>query len=197
MILGRLIRAVRAERLSVIPVGWMTKIFVGGDIVCFFLQAGGGGLQASGSLDNFKIGEKVILGGLFAQIVIFGFFVATSVVFHRRLAREPPTHNANGSPVVPWKRHLSVLYLVSTLILVRNILRVVEYIQGNDGYLISHEIFLYIFDAILMAGMMTIIFFFYPGELDRAVRPVDPEDGRVNSSDAMLGYLPSRSYPKP
>ena len=45
---------------------------------------------------------------------------------------------------------MRVLYFASMLILVRSIIRVIEYIQGNDGYILSHEYFLYIFDASLM-----------------------------------------------
>jgi hypothetical protein len=43
----------------------------------------------------------------------------------------------------------------------------VEYLQGNGGYLISHEIFLYIFDAVLMAVVMAIFAIWYIGDLDR------------------------------
>lgn len=196
MILGRLIRAVHAEHLSILPVGRVTKIFVAGDVFSFLLQCGGGGIQAAGSLNLFKMGEKIILAGLFAQIVMFGFFVITAVVFHRRLSRELRTRGANRAAAVPWKRHLCVLYAVSILILVRSIFRVVEYIQGNDGYLISHEVFLYVFDAILMAAVMAVLFVFYVGDLDKALKG-GLEAGRLDSSDAMLDDLSSRHYPKP
>ncbi|EHL02931.1 putative protein RTM1 [Glarea lozoyensis 74030] len=46
MILGRLIRATGAESYALIRVNWITKIFVGGDILCFAIQAGGGGILA-------------------------------------------------------------------------------------------------------------------------------------------------------
>ncbi|KAM6507179.1 hypothetical protein FALCPG4_018561 [Fusarium falciforme] len=42
MILGRLIRTLRAEHHSLIPVKWVTKIFVTGDVLSFGLQAAGG-----------------------------------------------------------------------------------------------------------------------------------------------------------
>jgi len=40
MILGRLIRTLRAEQLSLIPIVWVTRIFVTSDVVSFTLQAG-------------------------------------------------------------------------------------------------------------------------------------------------------------
>lgn len=165
MILGRLIRALRAEHLSFIPVKWLTKIFVAGDVVAFTLQAGGGGIQAAGTLDLYKLGEKIIIVGLFVQIVIFSIFMATSVTVHRRITAEPTPEAVRA--IVPWRRHLWALYTTSLLILVRSVFRVVEYLQGNGGYLISHEIFLYIFDAVLMIAVMAIFAIWYIGDLEK------------------------------
>jgi hypothetical protein len=41
MILGRTIKFLHAERLSPVPVKWMTKVFVAGDILSFILQGAG------------------------------------------------------------------------------------------------------------------------------------------------------------
>jgi hypothetical protein len=165
MILARIIRAVQAESLSPIRVKWLTKIFVMGDVVAFTLQAGGGGIQSAGTLELYALGEKIIVVGLFVQIVIFSIFIVTSFTVHKRL-RNRPTQAAIEN-VVPWQRHLFALYATSFLILIRSAFRVVEYLQGNGGYLISHEIFLYIFDAVLMAVVMAIFAIWYIGDLDR------------------------------
>ena len=165
MILARLIRAVHAEHLSIIPINWVTKIFVIGDVVAFTFQAGGGGIQAAGTLELYDIGEKMIIVGLFVQIIIFGFFMVTSVLFHTRLVKNPTA--ASLEAWVPWRRHLVILYTTSGLILVRSIFRVIEYLQGNGGYLISHEIFLFIFDAVLMAITMAVFCIWYIGDLEK------------------------------
>ncbi|KLU90166.1 hypothetical protein MAPG_09132 [Magnaporthiopsis poae ATCC 64411] len=167
-ILGRLIIALRATHIAPIKASYTTKIFVGGDVLSFFLQMAGGGLQAKGGLDMFDIGEKIILVGLFIQITFFGVFIVNAAVFHRRLFRQPPLL-AN----IPWQRHLFVLYGVSVFILVRNIFRVVEYLQGNDGYLISNEIFLYIFDMALMAGVMVLFLIWYVDDLNPEAWKID------------------------
>jgi hypothetical protein len=159
MILGRLIRTLQADHLSLLPVKWITRIFVIGDVISFSLQAGGGGIQSAGTPEMYDIGEKIIIVGLFIQIVVFGFFVVTSALFHTRIVRNPTTIAAAG--IVPWRRHLAVLYSSSALILVRSVFRVVEYLQGNAGYLISHEVFLYCFDAVLMAAVMAIFLIWY------------------------------------
>lgn len=41
MVLGRIISFLKAEHLSYVPVKWMTKIFVAGDVLSFILQAAG------------------------------------------------------------------------------------------------------------------------------------------------------------
>lgn len=41
MTLGRLIVHLDAEKLSVVPVKWLTIIFVSGDVIAFLMQAAG------------------------------------------------------------------------------------------------------------------------------------------------------------
>ncbi|CCT75861.1 related to Rtm1p [Fusarium fujikuroi] len=163
MILGRIIISLRAQHLSLIPVRWLTKVFVCGDIVSFSLQAAGGGIQASGTIEAYDRGEKIILAGLFVQIVVFGFFVVTAGLFNRKCLKNPTM--AARENAFPRRLDLNVLYTVSIIILVRSIFRVVEYLQGNGGYLISHEVFLYIFDAVLMAIVMVIFLIWYVDHL--------------------------------
>ncbi|EMT72211.1 RTA1 like protein-domain-containing protein [Fusarium oxysporum II5] len=183
MILGRLIRAVDAVHLSLVPVQWVTRIFVTGDVIAFTLQAGGGGVQSGGTLDMSRIGEKMIVVGLFVQIAIFGFFVCTSILFHYRLYQSPTAESLQGT--TPWRRYLYVLYGSSFLILVRSIFRVVEYLQGNAGYLISHEIFLYIFDAVLMAVVMLILVVWYVESLQPELLKPDSEGGVFSSLNTV------------
>lgn len=47
----------------------------------------------------------------------------------------------------------------SVLIFIRSIVRLIEYLQGNDGYIISHEAFLYTLDGLLMWITMLIFIF--------------------------------------
>jgi hypothetical protein len=191
MILGRIIRTLHAEHLSLVPVQWLTRIFVTGDVVAFTLQAGGGGIQAGGTLDLFLIGEKVIIAGLFIQIAIFGFFVATSVLFHHRIRASPTSVVIQN--VIPWRRYLWVLYITSIIILIRSVFRVIEYLQGNGGYLISHEVFLYIFDTILMAAVMVILLCWYVEQLEPNRVSSKARAARLSgTSDGMLAEMDDR-----
>ncbi|CAI6332897.1 unnamed protein product [Periconia digitata] len=164
IILGRIILMTDGERRSMVRLKWLTKLFVTGDVISFLLQAGGGGIQSSGTLSAMKTGEKLIVIGLFVQLAFFGFFVAVAAIFHTRLERYGPGSTLDLG-ALPWKRHLLALYASSTLILVRSVFRVIEYLMGNAGYLLRHEVFLYIFDAILMLAVMIIFNVVHPGQV--------------------------------
>lgn len=170
MTLGRIILAVRAPHLSIIPTRWQTRLFVCGDVVAFLTQMAGGRIQASGNGNEstINIGEDTILAGLWLQIVFFGFFVACSTVFHVRCRRKPTA--ASADPGMPWQRMMIMLYTVSGLILVRSLFRVVEYIQGNAGFLLRNEWPIYVFDALLMALVMLIFLIWYPSTLRERVK---------------------------
>ncbi|KAL4912854.1 RTA-like protein [Aspergillus aurantiobrunneus] len=159
MVLGRLIVFLRAEKLSLVSVRWMTKIFVTGDVIAFVMQAAGGGIMASGTIESYELGENITIGGLAVQLAFFSVFMVTCGIFHYRV-RENPTRQVQmlaGRRTQSWETVLVGLYSASVLILVRSIFRMVEYIQGNDGYLISHEAFMYVFDSALMFFCMVVM----------------------------------------
>lgn len=58
-----------------------------------------------------------------------------------------------------------VLYVVSALTMVRSIFRIIEYVQGNAGYILGHEAFLYVFDAVLMVVVMVVFNVVHPVHL--------------------------------
>ncbi|GKZ55759.1 hypothetical protein AnigIFM56816_006507 [Aspergillus niger] len=163
MTLGRIIRMVQAEHYSVFRLNWVTKIFVAGDVLSFLMQASGAGLMVSNSSDPSS-GEHIIIGGLFVQIIFFGFFIITALIFQMRLAKAPTGTSVELSHI--WRRHMNALYISSVLIFVRSIVRVVEYLQGYDGYLMKHEVFIYVFDALLMFLAMEILQFIHPSQVN-------------------------------
>ena len=119
--------------------------------------------MATGNGSNYRTGENIVIGGLIVQVVVFGFFVLTSALFHTRIWRHPTPKVT--IEYVPWQKHMMALYITSMLILVRSVFRVVEYAQGNDGYLMSHEWFLYVFDGVLMLGVMATWALVHPSEM--------------------------------
>jgi RTA1 like protein len=181
MTLGRLMRVTNGAKYSIIRVTWMTKIFVIGDVLSFFVQGGGGGIMASGDVDQLELGENVILGGLFLQIIMFGVFILVSIIFHYRMRKSPTQQSYN--PDLRWEKVLYILYSVSALIMVRNIFRVAEYIGGRDGMLLSVEWPIYGFDALLMAATMAIFYWGYPAAIKSKV--LDTEASSVELSEAQ------------
>ncbi|PYH78083.1 RTA1-domain-containing protein [Aspergillus uvarum CBS 121591] len=163
MLLGRIILILGAESHAILRKKWLTKIFVTGDVLSFFLQGAGGGIQASGGLSGMQTGEHIIVAGLFVQIFFFGFFIVTAGAFDRKLKKYPIPRCRD--PSIPWRKHLNILYLTSFLIMVRSVFRLIEYLQGNDGYLLHHEVFLYLFDAVLIFSAMAVFNFFHPSEI--------------------------------
>jgi len=157
------------ERYSVIRHNWMTKIFVMGDVISFLMQGGGGGIlgSAKGDKDKQKMGEYLIVGGLFVQLIFFGFFMLVSVIFWRRYHKAEVVDKAivNATPGGRWRTLMKVLFISSLLILIRSIFRVIEYLGGYDGYLLRKEIFLYIFDATLMLNVMMMYNWCFPGNV--------------------------------
>ncbi|KAH7020384.1 RTA1 like protein-domain-containing protein [Ilyonectria destructans] len=162
MELARIVVMVDGEGHVLIPKKWLTKIFVFGDLFSFFLQGGGGGYQASGTLEALESGAKVIIAGLIVQLICFGVFIVVAISFHRSI-RKSPTGLSNSG--VPWKKHMTALYIGSMLIMVRSVFRAIEYLQGFDGYLLRHELYLYIFDAALMFLVMVLFNWIHPAEI--------------------------------
>ena len=171
MYLGRIILAVEANRFCPVPIRFLTWIFVIGDIVCFSIQAGGGGsLAVAKTTSKVKLGEVIILAGLILQIVIFGLFLMVAGLFHYRLRKDNLTRGCNS---LPWQRFLLGLYLVSALIALRNVIRVIEYGMGSYSYLLTHEWTTFLFDGAPMGLVQITSLFWYSSTVgsSRNVKP--------------------------
>jgi hypothetical protein len=130
----------------------------------------GGGIQAAGSLKLLKIGENIIIAGLFVQVLFFGLFLVVAINFDLQYRRASKYLKSSGSG--PLTTALLALHASSSLIMVRSIFRVVEYIMGNNGFLLRHEYFLYVFDAALMIMVMIIFIIVHPsGSLEKMGNP--------------------------
>ena len=199
---GRVIAVVGGESHALVKRRFLTMFFVLGDVLSFLVQAigkkapsktrttslvhcmqlttdalaKGGAIMAQKSASKLKTGQDVILVGIFFQIAWFGFFVVGAVIFDTRIRKRPTQLSAMAS--IPWRKHLTALYAASGLILVRSIYRVAAYIEGNEGYLLTNEWSLYVFDAVLMLLVMAMF---------NGVHPVEIEDIRKGKSGPAEG----------
>lgn len=181
MTLGRLLVYLRAERASIVRVRWMTGFFVTGDVLSFLMQGSGGGLQSS--KNNKDIGEWVTIGGLIVQLIFFGSFVITSGIADHRLRKANYRPRNPGFFAFQWL--FWALYGASILILVRSIFRIIEYAQGYGGWLMTHEVFMYVFDAALMFLVCVILGAVHPAHV--WVKNEKIELGGMPSYDEMKG----------
>lgn len=194
MSLGRIIKALDAAHHAIVGPRWTTALFMMGDIVAFCSQLAGAGMQATTSESVRRTGGTVVLVGLFFHLALFSFFIANIIAFHVRNARNPSL--LSDHPRVPnWRRRMYALYLASGFVQVRNIVRIAEYIQGPKGFVMSHEVFIYLFDAALMWLAISIFLVIHPGRLIKIATRV----GRNLSAggEALLGSDHTRGVKNP
>jgi hypothetical protein len=131
-----------------------------------------------------KTGEHIIIAGLIVQIIFFGFFIVVTVLFDLKLRKYPIPRCFAGKG--PWRKHLNILYATSFLILVRSVFRLVEYIQGNQGYLLHHEVYLYVFDSLLIFIAMVIFNVAHPHEITRHLGDVPDYELTRNPGEQFI-----------
>lgn len=91
------------------------------------------------------------------------------------------------SAEVPWRKHLYTVYLTGSLIMVRCIFRLVEYVTGTKGYIWQHEAFSYVFDSSLMWFVMVIFAVNHPSE----IRAIITGQGKVVQGLRMKSHASS------
>jgi hypothetical protein len=147
----------------------------------------GGGIMATGTISSYHTGQYIIVAGLFMQLLFFGIFMLTAIVFYTRITKHPTPQSTRSLTRgrFSWRSLLFALFATGLAIFVRSIFRVVEYLNGNGGYIQSHEVFVYVFDGVLMLAVMLLMNVFYPGYiLRKSVEdwPLEPRD-RINSGE--------------
>lgn len=168
MLLGRLMPLVpNGAAHALIAPRFLTKLFVVGDVASFLLQCMGGGITAAGALgsnpdpDKVTLGRNIIKIGLFVQVLFFAFFLVVGSWWKRGVEKEGRV----GVAGVPWRKHFWVLMGASGLVFVRCVFRVIEYLSGQDGALLTHEWYAYVFDAVLILGVVILYNVVHPSEV--------------------------------
>lgn len=163
MIYGRLVLFVNAAEASVIRPTLVTKVFVCGDVLSFFMQAGGGGMMAQASMAD--MGQKMMLIGLFVQLLFLGLFLSISLIFWGRMSKSSKQYAIRQYGKHSWDALLKMVLAAAVIIILRCVFRVIEFAQGHSGYLVSHEIYMYIFDAAPMLIVQIMMHFVYAAEI--------------------------------
>jgi hypothetical protein len=181
MCLGRIIRLVGGDQYSVIKPRRLTAVFITGDLLSFWVQGGSAYPSILGQTKPIwaTIAAAMIIGGLAIQLISFGLFFLSAIIFHRRIHRNPTRRSFEVDP--KWVHGLYMLYSISLLIILRSIFRLVEYCLGTTGVALSTEWTLYVFDSVPMFLVAIIFFFKYPSNL------VPESDGSVQLEGQIVG----------
>ncbi|KAG9232390.1 RTA1 like protein-domain-containing protein [Amylocarpus encephaloides] len=164
MIFGRMVLFVNNPRASLIRPQWVTKIFVTGDLLSFFMQGGGGGIMAGGG-ENAVLGQKIIMVGLAFQLLFFGFFLIMAITFRKRMLAALPGTVPNPSGKYSWHALLMLLLLGAGLIIARCIFRLFEFGLGQKNVLTEKEVWVYLGDTLLMFLVQILFHFSHAGNV--------------------------------
>lgn len=171
MTFGRVYRALNANKLAMINPRWLTKVYVLIDIVCIISQFVGPVMPASGDPSTIALSKNIVLGGLIVQVVALALFILSCWQVHRRLESERRVvvvcDDDDDASVIRWQNHFRALELVTLLLVLRSVVRLVEFAQGTSGFVASHEVFIYGFDSAPMFLIMLIMAIIYPQRLVR------------------------------
>ncbi|RYP05417.1 hypothetical protein DL764_003842 [Monosporascus ibericus] len=178
MCLARIVIAIGARHNLLISPRLLTPLCVLIDLGCLATQLIGAVLPASGDPHAIELSKLIILGGLIAQIAALSTFLLIAWHAQRRISRDPP-RILTMDRSVNWKNHFRAIYLIIVLILIRSFVRTLEYLQGEGGFIISHEAFIYTLDATPMWLVMMIYVVLHPGRLIRHGQRLSGEEGEV------------------
>ncbi|OJJ95919.1 hypothetical protein ASPACDRAFT_35447 [Aspergillus aculeatus ATCC 16872] len=165
---GRVMIMADGGQYSIIRPAWLTKIFVLGDVISFFAQFIGAAMLAKAA--TASKGQTIMKLGVLVQLVFFGLFLVTMIIFHKRLTR----HKSRTYGLVPWRKHLLALYVTGLLIFVRSVFRFAEFVESSDGPLTRYEWISYVFDAVLMFATCGVLNWVHPAEIKRFIGNTTP-----------------------
>lgn len=155
----------------------IVKVFVWSDVVTFDVQANGAGLTATPRIAH--IGSIIAMVGLILQIISFVLFTALLFRFGLRARSHHPgiwRIGAGGSgwrelgpykvtPFHDWRVLWGLVCFTTITIVIRCIFRIVEYGQGDRGYLVLHEGYSHLLDSLPLWISMTLYALLWPHRL--------------------------------
>ncbi|KAF7724199.1 hypothetical protein EC973_001218 [Apophysomyces ossiformis] len=139
------------------------KAFLYMDIFCFLVQGGGGGMLAVPSIAD--IGTKITTAGLVLALISFSTFA--TVTAYVQYGKDKFTFSA-GNSTSRWRILFVVVWINIVALIIRSIYRLVEFAQGMHGYLLTHEVYFYVFDSLMMVIALAAFVIVPPG---RYIRP--------------------------
>ena len=122
-------------------------------------------MMAGSSSSSASLGQKIILVGLFFQLVFFGFFLLIAIIFERRIMRSAMHYRIPKYGKHTWRALLLLLLVAAVMIILRCVYRIFEFAQGQDGFLMSREVFMYLGDTAPMFFVQVAFHFVHAGNV--------------------------------
>ena len=164
LLLGRTLYYV--PYLSPLHPGRVITTFLGLDAVVGAITGNGAARTANTDADakEKSEGKALLRASIFIQLGCFCAFPTICIIFHRRCLRAGII--PNGGPKAWWfnkvGRVMCLLYVATSLVITRNIYRIVDVWLGYESYMARHEAFWYVFDGALMFILSVMFNVFHP-----------------------------------
>jgi hypothetical protein len=133
--------------------------FVGLDSICEILIGNGAWRMANSNFTDAqrKVGSNMVTASLCLQAALFGAFGLMSAMFHRRASKA-------GVLKQDMKVVLYVMYVSATIVTIRCVYRLVEYIEGWESSIYQNEVYFWIFEATIMLMNTGLLNLYHPGK---------------------------------
>jgi len=171
ILLGRIIRRLGPQYSRLTPRRY-TIIFISCDIISLVVQGMGGGIAsgAQTSASQANLGSNIALGGTVFQLVAIIIYCALATEFLFRYARDRPVRQSapsleaiRGPTDSRLRRMLCAMCIMTIFIVIRTIYRVVEFVNGWNGTVISTQWLFNVFDGAMIVLAMYTLNIFHPG----------------------------------
>ncbi|TXT08785.1 hypothetical protein VHUM_02913 [Vanrija humicola] len=163
-------------------------VFVISDIVTFLVQGGASGLAASDNRDTSNIGQKILLAALIVQLVSFCLFTCMWCLFTFRASRDPALWELGWWKPINW-----ALGFNCAMFLIRSVFRTIEFGEGWDGKLRTHEVYWAALDCLPIILAIALYTWLWPSRILSPERRVVPpqtialEESSYKSTDTVEG----------
>jgi hypothetical protein len=155
-------------------------IFCTCDVLSLVIQAVGGGMAATAinatPARNTALGTNIMVGGIIFQLVSVTVFTGFFGIFLYRVRKETLPR--------PTKLLIAATGISLAMIYIRSIYRTIELLQGWIGYLITHEIYFIILDAVTMLICVGVFNIVHPAWF-LPERPVEKEPTSTDEGAEM------------
>ncbi|KAG1752732.1 RTA1-like protein [Suillus paluster] len=166
ILFGRLARDIDCTHHVLLPVRWVTLIFVMSDVTTFIIQAAGASMTTSTNSSSASVGRHIFLAGLVVQLVSILFFCIVYVRFLYKLRAEEQAIWMRDSKQrwnSDWRTLAAALAVSCICILIRSCYRVAEIAQGSNGSLSASEAAFYLGDTLPLCVAIVMYVPFWPG----------------------------------